>query len=130
MTTEIKNTTTQQVTPAKMPEPVPVYVPYVDIYETGEDVRLWIEMPGVDSKSVDVKVENHVLTVEGRTEHDSPKDHKLVGREFELGLYRRAFELSDRIATEGIKARMKNGVLQLVLPKPEQAKRRTVAIDT
>jgi len=111
------------------PETDAVYVPDVDICENNERVLLTADMAGVDEKSVDVTVDSGVLTVEGRAQLDGPAGYKLVGQEYGVGRYRRDFTLSDAVNTEGIKARVRNGVLQVTLPKQEAVKTRKIEIE-
>ena len=109
-------------------KPERVFMPAVDICEDGEKIRLVADMPGVDDKSVDVSVENGVLSVEGNVSLEPPEGHELVGSEYESGRYRRDFTLSERVDVNGIGARVKNGVLELTIPKREEIKTRKVEI--
>ena len=105
-----------------------VYVPPVDIYESNESLVMDVDMPGVDETTLDVTVENRVLTLEGKVALDVPAGHTLARAESQASGYRRVFELSDEIDTTAIKARMKHGVLRLTLPKREEAKSRKIEI--
>jgi HSP20 family protein len=105
-----------------------VYVPRVDIVEGKEDFLLTANMPGVDAASMSLHVEKSVLTIEGRTKIEAPPGLKPARQEFAGGSYRRTFELSSQIAVDGIKARMKDGVLRVTLPKREEAKARKIDI--
>ncbi len=105
-----------------------VYVPPVDIYESDESLVMDVDMPGVDDKSLNVTVENRVLTIEGQVALDVPVGHALARAECQASGYRRVFELSDEIDTGSVKARMKHGVLRLTLPKREEAKSRKIEI--
>jgi HSP20 family protein len=106
-----------------------MYVPPVDIYEGEDSLMMNVDMPGVDEKSVEVTVESQVLTIEGRVELDVPAGHELARAECQARGYRRVFELSDEIDAAGLKARVKNGVLRLTLPKREEAKSRKIEIE-
>jgi len=105
------------------------YTPNVDICEDSESIRLEADMPGVDQSSVDVTVENNVLTIEGRALQEDPEGYELMGQEYGVGRYRRDFTLSDAVDTEGIKARVQHGVLVVTLPKREQVKTRKIQIE-
>ena len=87
-------------------------------------------MPGVEKEGVEINVENGVLTIEGRACADAPQGCELVGQEYGAGRYRRDFTISDAIDTEGIKAGMRNGVLEVTLPKHERVKTRKIRIET
>lgn len=107
-----------------------ICVPNVDICEDSERVRLAADMPGVDQKAVSVTVENNVLTIEGRARADEPEGYELVGQEYGVGRYRRDFTLSDAVDTEGIRARVQHGVLEITIPKRDQVKTRRITIET
>ena len=113
-------------TPATQAEVITV--PDVDIREDGKCIRLLADMPGVDSKSVDVTVENNVLTIEGHAHTEAPTGYEQVGEEYRVGKYRRDFTLSEVVDTDAIKARVVHGVLELTLPKRDQARTRKVEI--
>jgi HSP20 family molecular chaperone IbpA len=102
----------------------------VDIREEGDLILLDANMPGVDQESVDVSVENGVLTIEGRARIDAPQGCTLVGQEYGVGRYRRDFTLSDAVDAEGIKARVRQGVLELTLPKHDKVKTRRIKIES
>jgi HSP20 family protein len=105
-----------------------LYLPDVDISENGERIRLLADMPGVDQDSVDVTVENNELTLEGRSRITPPEGCERVGRECGAGRYRRVFALSDAVKPDGIKARMRNGLLEVTIPKREEVKTRKIEI--
>lgn len=106
------------------------FVPMVDICENPDAIRLMANMPGVDQKAVDVTVEKGVLTIAGKAELEAPEGYDLVGQEYAVGRFRRDFTLSEQVDTEGIKARMANGVLEVTLPKREEVKMRKIDIAT
>jgi len=106
-----------------------VYVPDVDISENSECIRLVADMPGVEQGSVDVSVENNVMTVEGTARFDPPEGYELVGQEYGVGKYRRDFTLSDEVDTDGIKARIRHGVLEVTLPKRDEVKTKKIEIE-
>jgi HSP20 family protein len=76
-----------------------------------------------------VTVENNVLTLEGVATLDVPDGYESVGREYGVGRYRRDFTLSDDVSPQGIKARVSHGVLAVTIPKREEVKTRTIAIE-
>lgn len=104
-----------------------VYLPATDIYERDDAIVLVADMPGVSEQDVDIHVENHVLTIKGTTARlDQAGD--VLYSEFLPGRYERSFTLSNDIDSEGIKARMKNGVLTLELPKSAKARPRKIEV--
>jgi HSP20 family protein len=112
----------------RTPENEPVYVPRVDIREDAERFTIVADLPGADEKSVEAAVQNRVLTIEGWTRSDRPDDRELLGREFVGGRYRRDFTLSDAVDPDRIQARVKNGVLTVVIPKKEEVKARKIQV--
>ena len=121
MTDEIK-TTENNV------ERVKTYAPHVDIFETGDNIIIAADMPGVDENSIDITLEKNVLSIEGRVEPAKPNDYTLAYAEFETGHYRRSFTLSDVIDQDHIAAGVKDGVLNLTLPKAAPAQARKIAV--
>ena len=113
---------------AQAPETETTYVPDVDISESNEHIRLVADMPGVDQQSVEVTVENNVLTVEGNAQLEAPEGYDLVGQEYGVGKFRRDFTLSNAVDTDGIKARVRHGVLEVTIPKREEVKTRKIEI--
>jgi len=103
-------------------------VPDVDIRENGTELRLAVNLPGVDLGGAQVTVENGVLRIEAESTWEPPAGYELVSREFEPTRYRREFALSDRLRVEGIRARMTNGVLDLTIPKAEEVRARKIEI--
>lgn len=105
-----------------------VLAPVVDITETTEELVLTADMPGVDEGSVDVTLEQDVLTIEGRMANETLQGYSLSFHEYDQGDYRRVFTLATEIDREHISAQVKNGVLQLVLPKAEPAKAKKIKV--
>jgi HSP20 family protein len=119
----------QDVQKAPASETETIFVPDVDIREDTECIRLEANMPGVDQESVDISVENGVLTIEGRARIVEPQGYKRVGQEYGVGRFRRDFTLSDAVDAEGIKARVRQGVLEVTLPKHDKVKTRKIKIE-
>jgi HSP20 family protein len=109
--------------------PARFYLPNTDIFETDQALSLIVEMPGVDKNKVDVRVEDGVLTIEGRLDFSKYEGMQPVYTEYNIGHYRRSFSLSNKIDQGRISAEMKDGVLTLVLPKPEEAKPRRISVN-
>lgn len=108
--------------------PARSFLPVADIFETDQALTLVLEMPGVAKDSVDVTVENGVLTIEGRVDFSKYEGLQPLYTEYNVGHYARSFQLSSKIAQEGISAELKNGVMRLVLPKAENAKPRKISV--
>ena len=108
--------------------PARLFQPQTDIFETSEALTLVLEMPGVDKGSVEVKVENDVLEVEGRVDFSKYDGLQPLYTEYNVGHYARSFRLSSKIEQDGISAVLKDGVMTLVLPKAEKAKARKIKV--
>ena len=104
------------------------YTPSVDISESEESLWLWADVPGVDENSIDVQLENNQLTIEGRVSLDEYPDLTPVYTEYQVGNFVRSFRVSESIDMDRIKAIVRNGVLELELPKAEQARARRIAV--
>jgi HSP20 family protein len=118
----------QEVAGNEQTRPGRTYVPDVDIYETPDSLWLRADMPGVDEQSIEVNVNEGVLSIEGRVAVKDYENLSPVYTEYNVGNYARRFTLASTIDAERISARMKNGVLELELPKAEKAKPRRIAI--
>ena len=104
------------------------YVPQVDIYETKEGLWLWADMPGVDEESLNVHLDNGVLTIEGQVDVKDYDNVTPLYTEYNVGNYVRRFTLSNDVDSDRIVARMQHGVLALEIPKAERAKPRRISV--
>ncbi len=102
--------------------------PLVDIYETKDELCVVADLPGVDRDGLNVRVENGILTIEGRMKTHELKDCTVRVREFRALNFFREFELPEGIEQEKIRAELKHGVLTLSLPKQEKQKPRQIPI--
>ena len=105
-----------------------VFVPVTDIFETPEALTVALEMPGVDRNSLEARVEDSVVTIEGRIDFAKYDGMQPVYTEYIVGHYARSFEISNKIDQSKISAQMKDGVVTIVLPKAEQAKSRKIEV--
>lgn len=109
-------------------EPKMTFLPDVDVTESSEQLKLMADMPGVDKSSVEVLIENNKLSIAGEPVFEPPEGGLEAGREFTLGRYYREFTLSSDIDTGAVKASVRNGVLEVTLPKKEEVKKRMIEI--
>ena len=104
--------------------------PLVDIYETDEAIILKAELPGIKKEDVSVEVKDNVLTLKGvRTEEKEIKEKNYYRKERAFGTFSRAFNLQHRIQPDKIKARFKDGVLKIEIPKPEEEKPKQITVN-
>lgn len=108
--------------------PARLFQPVTDIFETEDALTVVLEMPGVNKESVEVGVENDILTVTGRIDFSKYEEMQPLYTEYTLGNYSRSFQISNAIEQEGINAHMKDGVMTVVLPKGKRAKPRRVSV--
>jgi HSP20 family molecular chaperone IbpA len=107
-----------------------MFVPRVDIFESGDQVVLLADMPGVNEASIDITLEKNLLTIHGEVDAPAFEAYDLAYAEYATGDFQRTFALSDEVDRERIEATVKNGVLRLTLPKAEQAKARKIEVRT
>jgi len=100
------------------------FVPRADIYETDDSIVVVADLPGVDEGSVDITLDNDVLSIEGHVEPQVLEDYCLAYAEYRQGDYQRKFSISNKIDGEGIEATVKDGVLRLFLPKAKPTSRK------
>ena len=104
--------------------------PAVDIYETENDLVLKADLPDVDAKNVDVRVENQTLTIAGERKFENQDKTQGFHRiERSYGNFTRSFAVPNSFDTGKIAASFKNGVLSVTLPKKEAAKPRQIKIE-
>ena len=103
--------------------------PLVDIYETDEAIILKAELPGIKKEDVSVEVKDNILTLKGeRAEEKEIKEKTYYRKERAFGTFNRAFNLQHRIQPDKIKARFKDGVLEIEIPKPEEEKPKQITV--
>lgn len=106
------------------------WAPSVDIYETENELVLKADLPDVDPKEIDVRVENQTLTLAGERKFETSSDQKGYHRiERSYGNFVRSFAVPNAFDTDKINAAYKNGVLTVTLTKKETAKPRQIKID-
>jgi HSP20 family protein len=106
------------------------WTPSVDIYETENELVLKADLPDIDLKDLNVRVENQTLTISGERKFEKKESGKGYHRiERSYGNFTRSFSVPNTFDTENIGASLKNGVLSVTLPKREAAKPRQVKIE-
>jgi HSP20 family protein len=104
--------------------------PAVDIFETEDELVLKADVPDVDLKDIDVKVENQTLTLSGERKFERDDTNRGYHRiERSYGQFTRSFAVSQSVDTENVSAEYHNGVLTVKLPKKATAKSRQVKIE-
>lgn len=106
------------------------FTPAVDVYEDEKKVVLKLEVPGIEEKDLDVRVENHMLTVKGERKFDKEEKEQNFHRiERRYGSFYRAFTLPSTIDTENVDAKYEAGVLKLELKKKSEAQPKQIKVN-
>lgn len=117
----------------RWPEPVPSLtqrIPKVEVIDREDEVVVRAELPGVEKEDVDVSITHHRVTIKGETRHEEKqkKDHYYYS-EISRGAFSRTVTLPGVVDADKAKAQFNNGVLELTIPKLEQARRRSIKIE-
>ena len=105
------------------------FTPEVDIEETAEAFVLKADLPGVSQKDVKVSLTGDTLTIRGeRKEEKSEKSGNLLRVERQAGMFERSFTLGAAVRSDGVKATYRDGVLEIHVPKADQARVREIEI--
>lgn len=106
------------------------WAPAVDIYETPNELVVKADLPDVNEKDIDIRVENNLLTIRGeRKVEKSVSEENFLRVERTYGSFSRSFSLPNTVNAEAINADYKNGVLTVTLPKREESKPRQVKVN-
>jgi len=106
------------------------WAPAVDIYETEHELVVKADLPEVDPKELDIRVENNLLTIRGERKFEKKVNEENYLRvERTYGSFSRSFSLANTVNSEAIKADYQNGVLSLTIPKREEAKPKQIKVN-
>jgi len=100
----------------------------VDIAEGASGITLFADMPGVSKERLTIQVEGDNLTIEGQAQVDVPENIELLHSEVRSPYFRRSFTLSRDLDPAKIEATLRNGVLQLHIPKSEEARPKRIDV--
>ena len=103
-------------------------VPRVDVLEDDAGITLLADLPGVPKEQLELKVEGDMLHIEGTVAPQLPEGLEPVYAEVRVPRYRRSFTLSRELDASRVEANLKNGVLQLRIPKQAHAQPRRIAV--
>jgi HSP20 family protein len=105
------------------------WYPSLDVAETKDDLVIKAEVPGMDVKDIDISLSNGVLTIKGekkQEKEEKEENYHLLERSY--GSFTRSVQLPKEIQSDKINASYKNGILKIVLPKSEEAKKKEIKI--
>lgn len=105
-------------------------VPSVDIIERDGEIVVKAMMPGVDKKDVDISITKNSVTISGKTSHEEKEEGDNYYRsEISKGSYMRTLTLPESVDEDRAKAKFKNGMLELTIPKMEVSHRRKIKVE-
>jgi len=106
------------------------WAPAADIYETEQALVVKVDLPDVEAKDLDIRVENNILTIRGERNFESKvSESNYLRVERTFGSFARSFALANTVNAEAIKADYNNGVLTLTIPKREEAKPKQIKVN-
>lgn len=106
------------------------FVPAAEMEETSDAIHLKLEIPGMESKDLDVQVTAESVSISGERKSEIKTEEKGMTRtEFRYGQFNRVIPLPARIENTNVQAEYKNGILNLTLPKAEEEKHKVVKVD-
>jgi len=121
--TEMNKTVTPEITRNERS-----YSPNVDIIETEKEIILTSELAGVEEENLEVILDNNVLTITGKMEEESFKDYELIYSEYRPVKYERSFTVSNEFNKDKLKAVLKDGLLNLTIPKAEKTAAKKIKV--
>lgn len=106
-----------------------IRVPQLDVIDRDKDILLRAEVPGVEKKDIDISISEDTLLIKGCISRESKEERKDYFRcEIAQGNFSRSLALPNGVDTTKISANLKDGILEIILPKEESAQRRTVEV--
>ncbi len=106
-----------------------VRAPAVDVFEEKDDIVVKAEIPGMDKDNIEVKLTDHTLTIKGeKKKAEETKEENYYRSERSYGSFFRTLELPKDVHADKVKATFKNGVLEVRMPKTEEAKAKEVKV--
>src|SRR5258708_32418634 len=106
------------------------FAPPVDVYEDEHNITLKIEVPGIDEKDIDIRIENNTLTVHGERKLEKEEKEENYRRvESHYGSFTRTFTLPTTVDAEKVEAHYDKGVLKVQLAKKAEAKPKQIKVN-
>jgi HSP20 family protein len=106
------------------------FVPPVDVYEDENSIQVRLEVPGIDEKDIDIRLENNVLTIRGERKFEKDEKEENFHRvERRYGSFTRSFTLPATVNPEDVQAEYDRGVLKIHLAKRAEAKPKQIKVN-
>lgn len=105
------------------------FVPSAEMDETGEEIHLKLEIPGLEAKDLDINVTEDAVSIKGERQSETKTEEEgMMRSEFRYGKFERVIPLPAHVQNDRVTAEYKNGILNLTLPKAEGEKERAVKV--
>src|SRR5437870_8199067 len=105
------------------------FVPPVDVYEDEHNITIKLEVPGIEEKDLDIRLENNTLTVRGERNFEKEEKEENFHRvERRYGSFARSFTLPNSVDSDNAQASYENGILKIKLAKREEAKPKQIKV--
>jgi HSP20 family protein len=99
--------------------------PSVDIFDESDDVVIKAELPGMKREDIDTRITGNIVTISGEKKYDEEVEKKHYYRvERSYGSFTRSFHLPIELQTDKATAKFENGILEIRIPKTEEAKKK------
>jgi HSP20 family protein len=106
------------------------WIPPVDIFETGDSIVIKAELPGISKEDITLEVKENTLTIKGEKKFEKDVKEESYHRvERSYGAFQRAFSLPGTVQQDKVKAKFRDGILEVTLPKAEEAKPKQIKVD-
>jgi len=106
-----------------------ITAPIVDLFEEKDDIVVKAELPGMDKENIEVNLTDHHLTIKGeKKKEEEIKEENYYRAERSYGAFLRTLELPKDVHADKVKANFKNGILEVRLPKTEEAKAKEIKV--
>lgn len=113
-----------------LPAPFEGRTPHVDVVDRDNEVFVKAELPGVDKKDIEITLTDNMVTIKGSTSAEEKEEKGDYHRcEISRGSFSRSVMLPDEVDTDKAKAKFKDGVLKLTIPKVKKSKRKNIKVD-
>lgn len=108
---------------------VSLRMPALDVYEEKDDVVVKAEFPGLSKDNIEVQVAGNILTIKGeKKKEEEVKEEDYYRSERSYGAFARSVQLPTGVKTDQVKATFKNGILEVRMPKTEEAKKKAISV--
>lgn len=105
------------------------FVPKADIFEEKDAYKVKLEIPGIEKDQIKISFKNNLLTINGeKKEEKTEEKNNYLSQEISYGSFSRSFTLPEGINEAKIEAKLENGILELVIPKPEKQQEKEISI--